>query len=173
MASYLEIAAKVLLASRVPLSAREILERAYLENLVPKHLYGKTQHKTLQARLSEDILSKRDRSLFFRTDPGRFFLKRFVSDSSIPEELKTEFPARRRARDLHYTGILALEKSDLSRSNNAQFSIVDTEQVFNLLKGNKYRYSTSREEYKARNCALIFSFVVVCRNNHFLSYRPT
>jgi hypothetical protein len=170
MASYLEIAKRVLLAARTPLSARDILERAYLADLVPKHLYGKTQHKTLQARLSEDILNNRDRSLFFRTDPGRFFLRQFLQDASIPEEFKTEFPARRRIRDLQTTGVLSLETKSLAEDSNS-CQVIDPQRVFKLLRTNRFHYSTSLDEYSTYDCALVFSFVMVCRNDEVLSYR--
>jgi len=74
--SYLAIAERVLEEARMPLVPSEILRRAYLADAVPPQLYGRTQHKTLQARLSEDILLKRERSAFFRTDPGHYLLAR-------------------------------------------------------------------------------------------------
>src|SRR5437763_111510 len=82
--TYLEIAEAVLRAARRPLTARAILDAAYRGGIVPTHLYGKTQHKTLQARLSEDILLRKLESRFFRTDPGYFFLSELRSDPKIP-----------------------------------------------------------------------------------------
>jgi hypothetical protein len=60
--TYLGIAQKVLERARRPLTPREILREAYRSDLVPYHLHGATQHKTLQARLSEHILE------FWRAD---------------------------------------------------------------------------------------------------------
>jgi hypothetical protein len=54
MNSYLTIASKVLSEARQPLSAVQILRAAYDLQIVPRDLYGKTQHKTLQARIAED-----------------------------------------------------------------------------------------------------------------------
>ena len=79
MNSYLQIAQSVLQKSRQPLSAREILDAAYRLQLVPEHLFGKTQYKTLQARLSEDLLRNRKRTIFARTGPGRFVLREQLS----------------------------------------------------------------------------------------------
>ena len=83
------------------MSAREIIQRAYVMNLVPRHLHGKTQHKTLTARISEDILKNRDNSIFFRPYPGRYFLSKFLNDRSLPEEYRRPIIARRRSRQLN------------------------------------------------------------------------
>lgn len=100
MNSYLTLAAKVLREARQPLSARQILETAYRLHIVPGDLYGKTQHKTLQARLSEDILKFRGKSEFLRTDPGRFFLRALLQDRALPTRHKREYLAPLRANEL-------------------------------------------------------------------------
>ena len=105
MDSYLKIAEVVLRSAHRPMSAKAILDVAYKAGVVPTHLYGKTQKKTLQARLSEDILRHRDTSLFYRTEPGQFFLSEFLSDPTIPDDYKVPFPARRRTRDLKRSDI--------------------------------------------------------------------
>ena len=51
------IARRVLQEARQPLSAKEILQVAYQMQIVPPDLFGRTQHKTLQARLFTDILT--------------------------------------------------------------------------------------------------------------------
>lgn len=98
--AYLTLAEEVLEQARRPLSSNEIIERAYVMNLVPRHLHGKTQHKTLTARLSEDILERKDQSVFFRPYPGRYFLSKFIDDESLPEEYRRRIIARRRSRQL-------------------------------------------------------------------------
>jgi hypothetical protein len=71
--SYLEAAQTVLRARGKPLSAREIVYDAKKYGFLAPHLHGATMHKTLHARLSEDILKHRFRSIFYRTSPGIFF----------------------------------------------------------------------------------------------------
>ena len=70
MDSYLDLAANVLRELRRPLDARQMLKTAYQLSIVPRNLYGKTQHKTLHARLAEDIRKQPTRSAFVRTGPG-------------------------------------------------------------------------------------------------------
>ncbi len=67
--NYLDIAQKVLKASRRPMTANAIMDAAYKAQIVPVHLFGATQHKTLQARLSEEILSNLD----FFTSPKKIY----------------------------------------------------------------------------------------------------
>ena len=100
MDSYLDIAHRVLSVARRPMSAKAILAAAHRSAIVPINLRGQTQVKTLQARLSEDILYHRSSSRFFRTEPGQYFLCELIADPDIPDKYKERFPARRRTRDL-------------------------------------------------------------------------
>jgi len=70
----------------------QILRAAYDLQIVPRDLYGKTQHKTLQARIAEDILRNRGRSEFVRTERGRFFLRSLLADASMSRRFKGEYP---------------------------------------------------------------------------------
>ena len=98
--SYLKIAADVLCVVRKPMSAKEIVGLAIERGMMPKHLYGKTPHKTMQARLSEDIVARQRASAFFRTGAGEFFLRSLQSDKSVPSEHKQEYIAPRRKLQL-------------------------------------------------------------------------
>jgi hypothetical protein len=79
------------------MSSREVLEAAYRLQLVPNHLFGKTQHKTLHARLSEDILRNRGNSLFTRAAPGRFALR---DQRKALERAKGDYVAPQRSYQL-------------------------------------------------------------------------
>jgi hypothetical protein len=113
MNSYLAIAQAILREERRPLTARSILRLAYQRDLISSHLFGQTQHKTLQARLSEDILHRRERSSFFRTEPGKFFLREFMGDPTLPPSFRKEIRAHRRTRDLLRGPALAFSKAVL------------------------------------------------------------
>lgn len=108
---YVKIAISVLRIRRIPLSASAIIEDAYRLDLMPYHLHGKTQEKTLQARISRDILKKGENSVFYRTAPGRFFLKEFIPDVSIPNKYKNIYVAKRRKKDLKSYPLFSLDKN--------------------------------------------------------------
>ena len=115
MDSYLEIAKRVLKEARQPLSARQILKSAYQLQIVPRDLYGRTQHKTLQARLSTDILKRRTRSDFYRTGPGKFFLRILLHDGSIPARHRREYLAPLRAAQLGRFDVLGFSRAEIRR----------------------------------------------------------
>jgi len=166
--AYLDIATKVLRSERRPLSPKAILASAYRAGGVPSSLYGRTQHKTLQARISEDIVLQRDYSTFFRTAPGRFFLREFLADESIPERYRRSVPTRRRFRELVRGPALALDKGTLERVAHVN-SPIDSQAIFRLLRANTFRYEDPRQ----KNPESVFcrSFVCVQRDRSLLSYR--
>ncbi len=167
MDNYLKIARQVLKHARRPLGPRAMLNAAYLADLVPPELYGRTQHKTLQARLSEDILLNRDRSAFFRCAPGKFFLREFMHDTTLPVEFRTPFVARRRLREIQTRSALAFKLADLTTVENTQHDFND--HVYQLIADGRHSYIDPKaplEDY-----VLVWSFVVVLRDLDVLTYR--
>ena len=168
MDSYLSIAELVLKNVRKPMSPRKILEAAYRAKIVPYSLYGKTQHKTLQARLSEHILRYKSNSVFYRTGPGHFFLSELDRDPTIPDRYKTHFTARRRVRDL-------------TRDLNYGFEIGFVEEYceHNTFEWEGFVAAASKEravhyieKHDSRNCfARAWAFPIARRGAKVLSYR--
>ena len=171
MDSYLEIAQRVLRAARRPMSAKGILDAAYRAEIVPEHLKGRTQHKTLQARLSEDILYHRNASQFYRTEPGVFFLCELISAPDVPDKFKEKFPARRRTRDLQKDWPLAINRSFLKTWKKRNFSCSSCS-VVDVLRAaeeqDAIRYLPSHE---SGDYAAVWTFSLVRRHHHILSYR--
>ena len=167
MDSYLEIAQRVLRASRRPMTAAGILEAAYGGVIVPKHLYGKTQVKTLQARLSEDVL-RNQYSAFFRTEPGYFFLNELVSDPTVPSRYKEKFEARRRTRDLHVAPFLAVDAEHVA--GHGKHLLHDWRGFVKIAETcNAIHYLQSRKE--AGEALVVWTFSIVRRGTEVLSYR--
>lgn len=168
MDSYLYIARSVLRSARRPLSPKGILDSAYRSDLVPTHLHGKTQHKTLQARLSEDIVERRENSLFFRTAPGKFFLREFLTNETLPEEFRTEVPTRRRVRELLRGPALALKKDSITK-HFLNRSLLPPSEVGAFLENTNFLYDEPRQ--RSYNTVFIWSFVTVVKDSRILSYR--
>lgn len=168
MDAYLEIAHRVLQAARVPLPPREILRQGLASRVVPASLYGKTQHKTLQARLSEDILLRRDRSAFFRTKPGYFFLREFLTDPTIPLAHRSPIIARRRRRELAYPDALAFDR--LTTRELCNNVTIDPVEILSLLKQRRYHYATSSQK-RTQEDVVVWAFTLVLRENLVLTYR--
>lgn len=75
---FLRIAEEVLERERTALSSRAIVDAALRDKLFTDKLSGKTPQQTMNARLSEHILREGANSIFVRTGPGRFLLRRFL-----------------------------------------------------------------------------------------------
>lgn len=168
MDSYLDIAERVLRAARRPMTANGILNAAYRADIVPDHLHGKTQHKTLQARLSEDILYFKLDGRFFRTKPGYYFLTEFESDPGISDKYKDHFSARRRTRDLFRTPALAFGRDFIERSRSTCFDDWH-ELVKDASNAGALKYidpKISQEDFLP-----VWSFSIVRRDECVLTYR--
>lgn len=169
MDSYLEIAEEVLRRVRRPLSALQILRAAYQSGIAPSHLRGRTQHKTLGARLSEDILHLRDSSKFYRTAPGRFLLRELAEDPAIPEEWRRPIVTRRRRRDLSQKRSLALDWKTLANAVQNK-AIVDSDAVLSLISHGSFHYASSAPD-RADDEVVVWAFMLVVRDGFVLSYR--
>jgi len=156
MDNYLEIARKVLREARQPLSARQILKSAYQLQIVPRDLYGRTQHKTLQARLSTDILKRRSRSDFCRSGPGRFFLRSLICDRTVPTRYRLEYTAPLRAAQLGRFDVLAFPRKELACLASRDRSHVSVDD----LMSRSWRY-TRMEDLRRDARLLPFRFLVV------------
>lgn len=165
--AYLDLAELILRQARRPLSPREILAHAYVEGVVPSHLHGKTQEKTLQARLSEDISRLREESQFFRTNRARFFLREFLSDRDIPPVYKTEFLARPRRKDLRNERILAFDTVLHQEYLPAILTKLDLDRIF---AREHYRYTTWAEIAEIPGATPVYSFVVFHTQNELLTH---
>lgn len=169
MDTYLQVAETVLRAARRPLSSAAILKAARQAELLPYRLYGSTQHKTLQARLSTDILNYRDKSSFFRTAPGKFFLREFIEDKTIPKEFRKEVFARRRTRDLIRGPILVAKLNALKSKFRNQRTIAakDFMKPENLSLMLHYQDPRGRDN----DVAAVWVFSVVRKGDYILSFR--
>lgn len=165
--AYLDIARTVLRSERRPLTPRAILSIAYQSGIVSHHLHGRTQHKTLGARLSEDLVKRNERSLFFRPAPGKFFLREFLTDASLPEEYRRPIPTRRRFRELVLGPALTLNEKALARFRRDD--PIDPAAILKLLQSEDCRYEDPR--HRSKDSVLFRAFVCVQRDAQVLSYR--
>lgn len=82
--TYLRVAELVLTSALTPLKAREIVDRGIERGYFGDHPLSRTPEKSMQARLSVDILNKGTKSKFVRTTRGRFTLwSKINSDSAL------------------------------------------------------------------------------------------
>lgn len=168
--AYLNVAERVLLTSRRPLRPREIIESAYAERLLPWHLHGSTQDKTLHARMSEDVAADPQASRFFRVAPGVFFLRGLVQDPTVPPEFKQPYYAPPRRKELRRERILTLDRLG-AVALSASDPFVDVARLYGEFEAERYRFATHGELARAPDAAAVHSFVLVFHGDSVLSYR--
>jgi hypothetical protein len=142
------------------------MDLAFMSGAVPPHLYGATQHKTLGARLSEDILHFRKRSKFFRTRPGRFFLREFIHDRSLPLEFRTPIVATRRRRQLRRKNVAAVDRDFLSKWYDDPWKVLPAEKFSDLVRSGAIQYINLDE--LADDAVPVYSYAVITRSNELL-----
>src|SRR5262249_45937994 len=80
--TYLWAAEVVLRKHKRPLRATEIASYAQEQGLFSGKMHSRTPQKSMQARLSLDILNRGEHSIFVRTGRGMFYLREFLADSA-------------------------------------------------------------------------------------------
>jgi len=167
--AYLKIARNVLLEARVPLRARTILRIAQEAGTLPRHLWGKTQHKTLGARLSEHILKYGEHAQFYRTAPGLFFLRELVDDPTISAQHKRAIRTRRRAKELQRETVLSIPKRALDEAGLHGF--IDPELVLMLMREGFVSYLERKRAERDYTVKQVVTYIIALRGREVLSYR--
>ena len=166
--AYLNVAEQVMRRCRRPLRPKEIVRLAYAEGLLPWHLHGSRQDKTLHARLSEDVSRRRETSPFFRTGPGEFFLQSLRDDNELPESFKQVYLAPPRKKELKRDWVLTIVKAGLERRIDGTISV---ESVRAELESGRYYYQSHSDAEKSADVAIVQSFVVIFQDEMILSFR--
>jgi hypothetical protein len=161
--SYLNIAEDVLGRLDGPLTAKQILNYARELKIIPSHLHGKTQHKTLQARISEDILHRRWRSPFMRTEPGHFVLRTRIKDSVAQHGRFDEFPAPRRSDQLRQFNVLCANINWESLDTN--FHLLGQSPSMDFLRQHNVEYKKLADVWHRADYSFARLFVMMVRDN--------
>lgn len=160
----------VLRSTGVPLRPAEMITLAYANGLVPWHLHGTRQDKTLQARLSEDIARNREHSVFCRTGPGVFFLRESLGRSVEKIPAITEFYARPRKKELKRDFVLTVRLSDFAHAIQDDV-FLPLPELRGLVEGGLYSYRPFAEVSQNDQLIAVHSFVVVFSGVEVLSFR--
>jgi predicted NUDIX family phosphoesterase len=162
MGDFLSAAYRVLKQKGLPLTVREITEIAMREKILATG--GKTPHQTMKSKLSTDILNKHERSLFKRTDTGRFGLREWGEG---------EYRAERFKKSLLDEDIIVFNRSYLNeivKSNG--ISPVNITRLEQFLKTICFAEKRSIAEEDDQLVQLISAFIVR-HNDKYLTYKRT
>jgi predicted NUDIX family phosphoesterase/adenylate kinase family enzyme len=174
--TYLRVAEIVLSKAMTPLKAREIVDRGIEQGLFGDHVMGRTPEKSMQARLSIDILSRGPNSRFARTGKGRFTARSNLASlpetSAIESEASIEYLAERRVLRTPKEEVLCVNED--SFRNVLTFQGIDTdptEILRQLLQPKNLQY-VARSDAESRNDAKQFiTYVLVQCGQRLLFFK--
>lgn len=170
--TYLWVAEAVLGKHQRPLSARELVNYGLEDGLFPASGLSHTPQKSMQARLSLDILHN-DQSPFVRTSRGRFFLKAQLggngTEATPPLSVYT---AERRGPVAATESVLCVPKSHYSKYLSFQgIGRVGINEPLSFLRGSAIGYlpralAELRDDHKQ-----VITYTIIQHQSKILSFR--
>jgi HB1, ASXL, restriction endonuclease HTH domain len=176
--TYLRVAEIVLASALSPLKAREIVERGIERGLFGDHTLSRTPEKSMQARLSMDILNGVNNSKFARTERGRFTLRsNLLEAAGFPEDTNSiaqisEYVAERRILRTPKEEVLCASEDAFSDVLTFQGIDTDASPILARLLDDESVPYVSRSEAELRNDAKQFvTYVLVQCGQRLLFFK--
>ena len=176
--TYLRVAEIVLSKALSPLKAREIVDRGIDQGLFGDHVMSRTPEKSMQARLSTDILTRAEQSRFARTSKGRFTLrsklarKSFVREADAADQSGAEYHAERRILRTPKEEVLCVKENSFSQLLTFQGIDTDPGEILRQLLQNKHLQYVGRSEAETRDDAKQFvTYVLVQCGQRLLFFK--
>jgi len=183
--TYLRVAELVLANALAPLKAREIVDRGIERGLFGDHILSRTPEKSMQARLSMEIVNKGSHSKFVRVARGRFTLRSKISDTrtlqpngqSGAEEVAGaqplhEYIAERRVLRTPSEEVLCVSESTFADVLTFQGIDTDSSPILGRLLRQGNIHYIPRSQAESRDDAKQFvTYVLVQCGQHLLCYR--
>jgi predicted NUDIX family phosphoesterase len=178
--TYLRVAEIVLADALQPLKAREIVDRGIERGLFGDHVLRRTPEKSMQARLSTDILNRAGQSKFTRTWRGRFTLRsKLLNAEQAPDTSQlqqpvphSEYVAERRVLRTPSEEVLCVGEHAFKDVLTFQGIDTDANPILRQLLEQESISYVSRSEAEVRNDAKQFiTYVLVQCGQRLLFFR--
>lgn len=167
-ATYLWVAETVLRKHGRPLKAREIVNYGIEDGLFADRELSKTPQKSMQARLSLDILDHGARSRFLRTGRGLFYLRELLPGLQKSDE----YTAPRRIPVPPSENVLVIEEDGYRDVLDFQgIDVLHNERIKSLLASEALHYMprTAAETYD--NAKQFVTYTIIQNQTRVLSFR--
>jgi predicted NUDIX family phosphoesterase len=168
--AYLRLAAEAIRQARRPLTPSEILDLAARAEFLPKHLFGATMHKTLAARLAENIRSGGDRSPFFRTAPATFFLHELANAPETPADFQKVYVGHLRSKSIRKENVLVAPRQELSDAIYGEYVHFD-EEKFEELYSSICKFMDRTKAEEDNSVKQFVTFTLVYHDRKILTHR--
>jgi predicted NUDIX family phosphoesterase len=179
--TYLWAAEVVLRKHKRPLRAPEIVSYAQEQGLFSGEMHSRTPQKSMQARLSLDILNKGEQSVFVRTGRGMFYLREFLAESALVPLIEdiglgkptkpVQYAAPRRVPSPATERVLAIPKSHYERLLTFQGLKRDEGALVRDLVNGPVRYIPRTEAESIDDHKQVVTYVLVTHGAKVLSFR--
>jgi predicted NUDIX family phosphoesterase len=179
--TYLWAAEVVLRKHKRPLRAPEIVSYAQEQGLFSGEMHSRTPQKSMQARLSLDILNKGEQSVFVRTGRGMFYLREFLAESSLVPLIEdiglgkptkpVQYAAPRRVPLPATERVLAIPKSHYERLLTFQGLKRDEGALVRDLVNGPVNYIPRTEAESIDDNKQVVTYVLVTHGAKVLSFR--
>jgi predicted NUDIX family phosphoesterase len=164
---FLRIAEYLLAKYEQPMSAKKLVESALEEGLFSDKLAGKTPYQTMKAKLSVHIRKNGHRSIFVRTKPGHFYLRRLLDDpKKIYDAQPLQAPVSKE-RILTFSSIwLDRQKVRFQGIKRSWKQIADS-----LLEISNFKYIERFQAEQINENKQVLSYIMVTRKSQVLAYK--
>jgi predicted NUDIX family phosphoesterase len=163
---FLTVAEQILAREGRPLKAKEIVQIALQDRLFSDRVAGKTPHQTMKSKLSVDIRRKDASSLFLRTGPGTFFLRRLLPTSD------PEYRAKPFEKPTSHESVLVFPASYLGETQRFQgISTRHKSLITKLLESGYCRYMDRAEAEATEEFKQILTYVMITRRGSVLCFK--
>ncbi|MEH2586259.1 HTH domain-containing protein [Bradyrhizobium sp. AZCC 1721] len=177
--TYLRVAETVLSKALSPLKAREIVDRGIDQGLFGDHVMSRTPEKSMQARLSIDILTRGQHSRFARTSKGRFTVRAKLANATfVPHSVNgshhptTEYLAVPRVLRTPKEEVLCVKENSFSELLTFQGVDTDPGEILTQLLQPKNLEYVARSEAETRDDAKQFiTYVLVQCGQRLLFFK--
>jgi predicted NUDIX family phosphoesterase len=171
-ATYLWVAETILRKHRRPLRAREIVSCGIDDGLFADRQISKTPQKSMQARLSIDILDKGRQSKFLRTGRGLFSLSELDVTSPEQRSMVREYTAIRRSTLPPSENVLVIGKEGYRNILDFQgIDVLHTERLRKLLSSKQLTYAPRTAAETDNNIKQFVTYTIIQNENHILCFR--
>ena len=157
--------AEAVLATRVPpepMTPEEIVDTAQAEGMLDTA--GRTPHQTMKARMSVEIRRNGPHSTFVRTEPGRYFLRRFIASPDEVYEARPKRPTAPREE------VLVFDTGRLDRIGRFQGIRRDADSILAACIDAEPTYLERLVAEQDNDHKQIVTYVLVARGNRLLYF---
>jgi predicted NUDIX family phosphoesterase/dephospho-CoA kinase len=163
------------------MTAKELVDMAFEEKIFSDKIYGFTPYKTMNARLSEEIVKHGNESKFVRTAPGVFFLRQLLHPQNVQAEdnLLIQGPtsvrmyeAKRRLPSQPEERVLVIPREIISSKIKHQgIKTVTSNKLTELISNSTTKYINRIEAENTDQYKQIVVYVIIKQRDQILSFR--